>query len=155
LEFCSRDLTTVRITYSREGNLEELVVTSAFLPYDLDEPPPTKEIRDVINHCNSKGRKFIIGSDANARHILCGSTHINPRGESLAEYLVSSNLDILNRGKEPTFVITNRKEVIDLTLGTNHIGNLVRDWHVSDESFVSDHRNFPQQSRRYYNLPWD
>jgi hypothetical protein len=20
---------------------------------------------------------------------------------------------------------------------------------------VSDHRNFPQQSRRYYNLPWD
>jgi hypothetical protein len=41
------------------------------------------------------------------------------------EYLVSTNLDILNQGNEPTFVIRNRKEVIDLTLGTNRIGNLV------------------------------
>jgi hypothetical protein len=42
------------------------------------------------------------------------------------EYLVSSNLNILNQGKEPTLVIHNRNEVIDLTLGTNRIGNLIR-----------------------------
>jgi hypothetical protein len=41
------------------------------------------------------------------------------------EYLVSSNLNILNQGNEPTFVVRNRKEVIGLTLGTNKIGNLV------------------------------
>jgi hypothetical protein len=56
------------------------------------------------------------------------------------EYLVSSNLDILNQGNEHTFVIRNRKEVIDLTLGTNRIGNLVSNWHVSDEPSLSDHR---------------
>jgi hypothetical protein len=39
--------------------------------------------------------------------------------------MVSSNLNILNHGNEPTFVTCNRKEVIDLTLGTNKIGNLV------------------------------
>jgi hypothetical protein len=37
-------------------------------------------------------------------------------------------------------VICNRKEVIDLTLGTNRIGNLVSNWHVSDEPSLSDHR---------------
>jgi hypothetical protein len=37
----------VRIIYSREGNREELVVTSAYLPYSSDEPPSTKEMRDV------------------------------------------------------------------------------------------------------------
>jgi hypothetical protein len=42
---------------------------------------------------------------------------INPRGECLMEYLVSINLSILNKGNEATFVISNRKEVIDLTLG--------------------------------------
>jgi hypothetical protein len=48
------------------------------------------------------------------------------------EYLVSSN--------ELTFVISNRREVIDLTLGTNWIENQVRNWHVSDEPSLSDHR---------------
>jgi hypothetical protein len=34
LEVCSRDVKMVRITYSREGNREELVATSAYLSYD-------------------------------------------------------------------------------------------------------------------------
>jgi hypothetical protein len=54
--------------------------------------------------------------------------------------LVSTNLSILNKGNEPTFVISNRKEVIDLTLGTVKIGDLVTNWHVSDEISLSDHR---------------
>jgi hypothetical protein len=56
------------------------------------------------------------------------------------EYLVSSNLNILNLGNVPTCVIHNRTEVIDLTLGTNRMGNLVSNWHVSDEPSLSDHR---------------
>jgi hypothetical protein len=56
------------------------------------------------------------------------------------EYLVSTNLSILNKGNEPTFVTSNRKEVIDLTLGTDKIGDLVTNWHISDEISLSDHR---------------
>jgi hypothetical protein len=56
------------------------------------------------------------------------------------EYLVSTNLSILNKGNEPAFVISNRKEVIDLTLETDKIGDLVTNWHVSDEISLSDHR---------------
>jgi hypothetical protein len=56
------------------------------------------------------------------------------------EFLVSSNLNILNHGNKPTFVVRNRKEVIDLTLGYNKIGGLVSNWHVSDEPSLSDHR---------------
>jgi hypothetical protein len=42
------------------------------------------------------------------------------------EFLVSSNPNILNHGNEPTFVVCNRREVIDLTPGTNKIVNLVK-----------------------------
>jgi hypothetical protein len=56
------------------------------------------------------------------------------------EYLVNTNLSILNKGNEPTFVISNRKEVIDLTLGIDKIRDLVTNWHVSDEISLSDHR---------------
>jgi hypothetical protein len=54
-------------------------------------------------------------------------------------HLVSTNLSILNKGNEPTFVISDRK-VIDMTLGTDKTGDLVTNWHVSDEISLSDHR---------------
>jgi methionine synthase II (cobalamin-independent) len=54
--------------------------------------------------------------------------------------LVSTNLSILNKGNEPTSAVSNRKEVIDLTLGTDKIGDLVTNWHVCDEISFSHHR---------------
>jgi hypothetical protein len=72
-------------------------------------------------------------------HIVV-STGTNPRVERLMDFLVSSNLNILNHGNESTFVVCNRKEVIDLTLGTNKIVNMVNNWHISHESSLSDHR---------------
>jgi hypothetical protein len=54
------------------------------------------------------------------------------------EHLVSTNLNILN--KEPTFVISNRKETRDLTLRTGKTRDLVTNWHVSDMISLSDHR---------------
>jgi hypothetical protein len=56
------------------------------------------------------------------------------------EYFTSTNVNILNKGNEPTFVVSNRQEVIDLKLGTENIGDLVSNWHVSDESSLSDDR---------------
>jgi hypothetical protein len=140
LEFCSRDATTARITYTYGGGIRELVISSAYLPYDSDEPPPSKEAKDIIDYCHSREKQLIIGCDANAHHTLWGGMGVNPRGESLMEYLVSSNLYILNCGNEPSSVVSNRKEVIDLTLGTNEIANLVSNWHISDEMSFSDHR---------------
>jgi hypothetical protein len=59
------------------------------------------------------------------------------------EYLLNTKLNILNRGKKPTFVISNRKEVTDWTLGTDKIGDIVSNWHVSYEISLSDHRYIP------------
>jgi hypothetical protein len=84
LEFCYRNATTVSITYAYGGGNRELVVTSAYLPYDSDEPPPSKEAKD-IDYCYSRKKQLIIGCDAIVHHILWGSTGVNPRGESLME----------------------------------------------------------------------
>jgi len=64
---------------------------------------------------------------------------INPQ-ECLIEYLVSTNFNIVNKGNEPTFIISNRKEVTDLTLVTDKTADLVSKWHVFDEISLSDHR---------------
>jgi hypothetical protein len=121
------------------GGCEDLIVVSACPPHDSGEPSLTKELRDVTDYCHSRKKQLILGCNPNTHHTLWGSTGTNPRGESFMEYLVSSNLNVLNLGNEPTFVVCNRKQVIDLTIGTNKIKNLVSNWHVSDEPALSDH----------------
>jgi hypothetical protein len=60
LEFCSTDATTVRITYTYGRVCEELIVASAYFPYDSDEPPPTKEMRDITDHCQSRKKQLFV-----------------------------------------------------------------------------------------------
>jgi hypothetical protein len=81
-------------------------------------------MRDIIEYCQIRKRKLIVVYDANTQHILWGSTGINPRRESVMEFLVSSNLNILNRSNVPNFVVRKRKGVINLTLRTIKIGDL-------------------------------
>jgi len=54
------------------------------------------------------------------------------------EYLVSTNLNILN--KELTLAISNREEVLDLTLEADQTMKLVTKWHASDAISLSDNR---------------
>jgi len=56
------------------------------------------------------------------------------------EYMVSTKLNILNKDNKPTFLKVRRTQVIDLTLGTTLVGNLVSDWNVSSKESLSNHR---------------
>jgi hypothetical protein len=134
------DVMMVRVTYIRGGSKRELIVALVYFPYDSDKPPPSKGLREVIIDCSRNKLQLILGCDSNAHHIMWGSMDINPRGECLMEYLVTTNVNILNKGNEPTFVISNRKEVIHLTLGTDKVGDLVTNWHASNVISLSDHR---------------
>jgi hypothetical protein len=79
--------------------------------------------------------------DSNAHHTAWGSTNSNCRGEALIEFLNSSNLEILNRGNEPTFCIDNRQEVTDITLGPYGLLERITSWEVSLQPSLSDHRH--------------
>lgn len=54
--------------------------------------------------------------------------------------ILSTNFNILNKGNEPIFIISDRKEVTQLTLVTNKTADMVNIWHVSDEISLSDRR---------------
>jgi hypothetical protein len=59
---------------------------------------------------------------------------------ALVEFLNSTNLEILNRGNEPTFCNSRRVEVLDITLGSCELLERIMDWEVSSEPSLSDHR---------------
>jgi len=112
--------------------------------------PPSKELADLVEYCNEQERPLLVGCDTNAHHICCGSSNNNRRGEALLEYLITTDLDILSTGNSPTFVVSNRQEVIDISLASNDLAQEIINWKVTDEESLSDHRHihFSLQSDR-------
>jgi hypothetical protein len=94
--FSCRDLVAVLIRYNEEGAEQHLVVCSAYLPYDSEEHPPSKEFEDLVRYCEIEDLCLVVGCDSNAHHSMWGSTICNRKGEALVEFLNSTNLEIFN-----------------------------------------------------------
>jgi hypothetical protein len=139
MHHCSRDLMAMKIPASSGGRPRESILGSAYFAYD-DVPTPPEELERLVMGCRAQGTHLIISCDANSHHTSWGCTNINNRDESLFNYIMANGLDIMNTGNRPTFVTTNRQEVIDITIATLYAGNRITDWHVTEEVTCSDHR---------------
>ena len=117
-----------------------------FFPSDLQRRKPNRslqifrEFSGVFLH-NFKNEQIptIVGTDANAHHIIWRSFNINPRGEDLLACCVSADLNFYNVGSKPTFRTKTREEVLDLTLVNRCAWVRVVGWHVSNVLSFSDH----------------
>lgn len=132
------DITAILIKFKIGQIYKDVVVASCYLPYE--QPAVTPDLVGVIDYCKNKHLDLILGSDANAHNECWGSSDTNRRGDTLLEFLAGTDLDLLNRGTEPTFVTSARQEVIDITLCSNKISNLIHNWRVAKEESMSDHR---------------
>ncbi|KAK9695949.1 Endonuclease-reverse transcriptase [Popillia japonica] len=128
-------------------------------------PPPTPEVRALAAYAGEGKRDLLLGCDANALQgrgskdtnrrgelltnflvenslvtLNRGSKDTNRRGELLTNFLVENSLVTLNRGNKPTFVTANRAEVVDITVSTPRLASWVKQWRVSDEPSLTDHR---------------
>jgi hypothetical protein len=74
--------------------------------------------------CRAVGSHLVIGCDANVHHTTLGSSNINNIGESLFNFIMANDLDIMNK---TTFLTSNMQEVIDITIATFYAGNFIKD----------------------------
>jgi len=100
-KLCSRDVATVRKTNTTGENTREHFVTLVYFPYDSDELPPSKGLREVTDYCSTNKMQLIIGCNANAHYITWGSMDINPQAECLMEHLISKKLNSLIQATNP------------------------------------------------------
>lgn len=138
-QYSDGDLTSVLLSTGKHGQNEEIILCSGYMPHEKSELP-SETTKNVIEYASDAGIPIVLGCDTNAHHTIWGSSNINMRGNSLLEYIASTNLDILNRGTEPTFVISNRSEVLDVTFVSQFFSERIANWHVSPEETLSDHR---------------
>jgi hypothetical protein len=99
-----------------DGIYRDVIIGSAYMPYDSEDLPPQEKIKRLVAYAKDKGLELLLGCDANSHHEVWGSTNINPRGESLLDFIMRTRLHILNTGKEPTFLESRRQEVLDITV---------------------------------------
>jgi hypothetical protein len=135
-----RDLVAVLVRYLEDGTKRRVVICSAYLPYDSEDSPPSKELEELVRYCEEH-LHLIVGCDSNAHHAAWGGTDCNSRGEALMEFLDASGLEILNRGNEPAFCNGHRTEVINITLRSFGLLENIENWEVSMEPSLSDHRH--------------
>ncbi|XP_036327429.1 uncharacterized protein LOC118740039 [Rhagoletis pomonella] len=128
------DLTVVAV---KDGKDDTILLASCYMPHDEEAPP--NELRRLVGEAEKAKRPLIIGADANAHNTVWGSGDTNERGESLLNFILISNLDIANRGEEPTYIGPTSKNVLDITLHTSG-GIGVQNWEVLSTPSFSDHR---------------
>ena len=75
-----------------------------------------REVSDVfLLNLKNEQISTVVETNANAHHAIWGSSDINPRGEDLLAYCVSTDLNFCNVGNNPTSRTKTREEVQDLT----------------------------------------
>ena len=101
-QFINKDLVSILVTLNGS---QKVVFASAYLPGDTLEVP--QDLRNLMQYCIQNQLEIIIGCDANAHHLIWGSTNTNERGENVLDFIIENNLEIINKGSRPTFVVNN------------------------------------------------
>lgn len=161
-QFTNRDQTALRLTI----NGKSILISSAYFAHDDTTNPPPEITTALTEFSIRRNIELIIGCDANAHHLLWGSTDTNDRGLSVMDFIIEYNMAIINTGSDPTFETRTRREVLDLTL-TTQLGDIrIDNWKVSTEISFSDHKylefeldivlTYPIESfRNPRNINWD
>lgn len=139
-QFRTRDLVAIKLLVcSQGGSTREVIVASSYFPYDSDISPPPQEVKQLVQFCKKNKYPLILGCDSNAHNEIWGSSNNNSRGLDLMDYLIETELILLNRGSKPTFRNSIREEVLDVTIATRDLELEVVGWQVTDEESLSDH----------------
>jgi len=95
-----------------------------------------------VRYCEGENLYLVTRCDSTAHHTVSGISNCNGRRVALVKVLNSTNLEILNRGNNPTFYSSRGLEVIDITPKLLTLLGSVKSLGVSFETSLWDHKHF-------------
>ena len=117
-------------------NLNILIVSSYF----HTNSNLTNDLNFLSQICNSsKNKGIIVGVDTNAHSNLWHCTNNDFRGFILEEFLMESNLHIINLPDSPTWSSITKSSSIDLSLVSPLIHKQLIEWKTDESLGISDH----------------
>ncbi|XP_074099924.1 uncharacterized protein LOC141528002 [Cotesia typhae] len=95
-------------------------------------------IEDTIGKFNGE---VIVAGDFNAKPAEWDAEPSDTRGDEVADFAARTDLIVLNTGSTTTFRRPGyRESILDITLATPKIANMIEGWTVSEEYSGSDHQ---------------
>lgn len=114
---------------------EDLYFVSWYFQFGHDVQPYIDRLKEILD--NLRGKKVVIGIDANARSTLWYNPETNNRGSLVEDLVIEENLEVIN---SPSPYPTHQDGGnIDLSLTTRQMGNQAHSWKIIVETSISDH----------------
>lgn len=79
---------------------------------------PLNNLVSLVETCTGNQWDIVLWCDINSHLDVWGNLDTNTRGRNLVDYLVGTDLEILNSDMEPTFVTRRNRKIIDITLAS-------------------------------------
>jgi hypothetical protein len=61
--FSCRDFVAVLVKYDEDGAERRLVVCSAYMPYDSEDLPPSRELENLVGNCENENIQLLVGCE--------------------------------------------------------------------------------------------
>lgn len=119
---------------------EGIQIFSCYLTPRADK----NKIKDFLYKISQKIDAFesiIIAGDLNAKSHAWGAPVEDAKGAVVYEWMQMRNLNIMNRGKTPTFERGSSKSFIDITIASDDVTKSIKEWKVDREVNLSLHNN--------------
>lgn len=101
-----------------------------------------QKLANIENAMDGFNGEIIIAGDFNAKSAEWGATFSDTRGNEVSDVAARRDLIVLNTGNASTFRRPGYQEsVLDITLATPGIANMIEGWTVSEEYSGSDHQH--------------
>ncbi len=136
-DYTTGDMTTC-IWKTMDNSLPEVFVVSVYMDITLESVWPER-LEKLLRHCLVRNKEILILSDTNCHSTLWGCPDTNKRGEKLEELIFHFNLSIQNIGQHFTFFNRRAETIIDVTLASPRLNDLIEDWRVTEKVQGSDH----------------
>ena len=117
----------------------EIILISMYADITIINPI-SPELIAVTNYCESRGLPMLLGVDTNSHSVTWGHQDNNVRGDAFEDFIAGHPLHILNRGSLPTYQSSRAQSVIDVTLASLTIQDLIVNWEVCRDNYLSDHK---------------
>lgn len=113
-------------------------IVNAYFQFSHDINRYIRKLKNILSVL--RGKRVVLALDANAKSALWHFGIGDERGLILEEFIAEESLVVVNEESENyTYSSTRGQSNIDVTLTTENLTNMLRDWKVTDKWTSSDH----------------
>ena len=100
-----------------------------------------EDIDKMMQEVTSSPKEAVAMGDFNGKSPQWGSPTSDMRGEYWIDWIAASDMVVHNDGRIPTWSRGRSESYIDITCSTQKIASHIKEWEVSMEESLSDHRH--------------